>query len=431
MINFFRAIVLSLLLMGAAHAQPAGQLQAGQTWGNPGASKALASPTTIGALLDQEYTCTARGSIVFRGSALWTCLAPGSSGQPLTSQGAGADLHFSTITGTGNFVLSASPTLTGTIGAAAMTLSTPLNLASGGTNSSLTASAGGIPWSDGSKLNILAGTATPGLCLQSGNLATPAWASCSGGAAVSGVTNSDGTLTISPTTGAVVASIALSHANTWSGAQSFNNNDLKLNGSSSGALTVNAPAAAGSNTLTLPAGTTDFSATGGANQFVKQSSAGAALTVAAITDADLPAVNTATLALASPVSTTNATGVMMGLGVPGQCVLTPLIGSRIMVTIDGLIQNGTSGQTSAIVGLRFGTGTAPINAAALSGTVLGQNPRASFKAAASPGLAPFSVSGIATGLTPGVAVWFDVGLSATSASTAAIASLTCTLEELR
>lgn len=330
MINFFRAIVLSLLLMGAAHAQPAGQLQAGQTWGNPGASKALASPTTIGALLDQEYTCTARGSIVFRGSALWTCLAPGSSGQPLTSQGAGADLHFSTITGTGNFVLSASPTLTGTIGAAAMTLSTPLNLASGGTNSSLTASAGGIPWSDGSKLNILAGTATPGLCLQSGNLATPAWASCSGGAAVSGVTNSDGTLTISPTTGAVVASIALSHANTWSGAQSFNNNDLKLNGSSSGALTVNAPAAAGSNTLTLPAGTTDFSATGGANQFVKQSSAGAALTVAAITDADLPAVNTATLALASPVSTTNATGVMMGLGVPGQCVLTPLIGSRII-----------------------------------------------------------------------------------------------------
>jgi hypothetical protein len=37
------------------------------------------------------------------------------------------------ITGTGNVVMSASPTLTGTIGAAAMTLSTPLPVASGGT----------------------------------------------------------------------------------------------------------------------------------------------------------------------------------------------------------------------------------------------------------------------------------------------------------
>lgn len=38
---------------------------------------------------------------------------------------------------------------------------------------------------------------------------------------VTSVTNSDGTLTISPTTGNVVASIALGHANTWTGAQTF------------------------------------------------------------------------------------------------------------------------------------------------------------------------------------------------------------------
>ena len=37
----------------------------------------------------------------------------------------------------------------------------------------------------------------------------------SGSGAVNSVANSDGTLTISPTTGTVVASIALSHANTW------------------------------------------------------------------------------------------------------------------------------------------------------------------------------------------------------------------------
>jgi hypothetical protein len=41
------------------------------------------------------------------------------------------------------------------------------------------------------------------------------------GGGVSSVSNSDGTLTISPTTGAVVASLALGHANTWSALQTF------------------------------------------------------------------------------------------------------------------------------------------------------------------------------------------------------------------
>lgn len=43
--------------------------------------------------------------------------------------------------------------------------------------------------------------------------------SAGGGGAVSSVSNSDGTLTISPTTGAVVASLALSHPNIWTGVQ--------------------------------------------------------------------------------------------------------------------------------------------------------------------------------------------------------------------
>ena len=52
-------------------------------------------------------------------------------------------------------------------------------LANGGTNANLTASNGGIPWSDASKLNILAGTATARLPLISGATATPAWAAFS------------------------------------------------------------------------------------------------------------------------------------------------------------------------------------------------------------------------------------------------------------
>ena len=47
---------------------------------------------------------------------------------------------------------------------------------------------------------------------EGGLAATPM---LSGGGAVSSVSNSDGTLTISPTTGTVVASLALGHANIW------------------------------------------------------------------------------------------------------------------------------------------------------------------------------------------------------------------------
>lgn len=50
-----------------------------------------------------------------------------------------------------------------------------LGLTRGGTNNSLTASAGGIVWSDASKLNILSGTTTANQILLSGNAATPAW----------------------------------------------------------------------------------------------------------------------------------------------------------------------------------------------------------------------------------------------------------------
>jgi len=56
-------------------------------------------------------------------------------------------------------------------------------------------------------------------------------------------------------------------------------NRLDIFGASSGSISLRVPAVAGSNALTLPAGTTDLSATGGANQFVAQAGAGSALTV--------------------------------------------------------------------------------------------------------------------------------------------------------
>ena len=55
------------------------------------------------------------------------------------------------------------------------------------------------------------------LCKSNGT----AWSALSFTGAVSSVANSDGTLTISPTTGAVAASLALGHANTWTATQTL------------------------------------------------------------------------------------------------------------------------------------------------------------------------------------------------------------------
>lgn len=107
-----------------------------------------------------------------------------------------------------------------------------------------------------------------------------------------------GLLTLSPPTGAmgtITATLPVNtgtlaetnFAQTWSAVQSHNSGDLALNGATSGSITLNAAATAGSNTITLPAGTTDFSATGGTSQVVKQTASGGALTVARLACADL------------------------------------------------------------------------------------------------------------------------------------------------
>ncbi len=62
--------------------------------------------------------------------------------------------------------------------AGAKTFSTPIALASGGTNNNITASYGAIAYSDASKL-LLSGIGTVGQCLLSGAAGAPTWGSCS------------------------------------------------------------------------------------------------------------------------------------------------------------------------------------------------------------------------------------------------------------
>jgi len=131
----------------------------------------------------------------------------------------------------------------------------------------------------GPQPNLIAGGAVTGAIKSNGSsvFSQAACADLSNGAT--------GCSTATGTSGATIP--LLNAANTWSNTQSHNSGTLLLKGAVSGTTTLNAATNAGSTTLTLPAGTTDFTATGGASQVVKQASAGGAFTVAQLAPTDL------------------------------------------------------------------------------------------------------------------------------------------------
>lgn len=88
-----------------------------------------------------------------------------------------------------------------------------------------------------------------------------------GGGAVNSVANSDGTLTISPTTGSIVASIALGHANTWTSTQTFPIISLPITSATTGF--IEQPITGGGQTLLLHTFTAGGTASDG-NLFVGQ-----------------------------------------------------------------------------------------------------------------------------------------------------------------
>jgi hypothetical protein len=74
---------------------------------------------------------------------------------------------------------------------------------------------------------------------------------------------------------------------TWSALQQFLDGSLALRGLTSGLLTLKAAAVSSVSRITFPTGVTDFSLTGGPSQVVKQTSVGAAFTVAQLAASDM------------------------------------------------------------------------------------------------------------------------------------------------
>lgn len=125
---------------------------------------------------------------------------------------------------------------------------------------------------------------------------------------------------------------------------------------------------------------------------------------------------------ADPTGTTNTTGLMMGLA----GAITPAVNGRVLIIISGDIQSTLSGDGGKLQ-IRYGTGTAPVNAAALTGTAIGG--LVNMLAAANNQRVPFTCQAIVTALTVATAYWIDVGLAAVTGGTAAIKNVSISANE--
>jgi hypothetical protein len=131
---------------------------------------------------------------------------------------------------------------------------------------------------------------------------------------------------------------------------------------------------------------------------------------------------------ANPTAITLATFRMFGLG--STIKITPLKTGKVRFTINYYPSGtGTAGTNSYKI--CYGTGAAPANGVAASGTVVGRTDAGGTVIQVSGTPAAIVRDVIITGLTPGTAYWFDVqGARHASNSSCSMASIEATLEEL-
>lgn len=171
----------------------------------------------------------------------------------------------------------ATTTITNLTVSGATTLNTPLPLASGGTNASLTASNGGVCYSTATGLAILAGTATTNKVLMSGASGAPSWsvptypnASATAGKVIrSDGTNYAASTATYPDTTTINQILYSSAANTIAGITTANNGVLVTNGTGVPSIATDIPTAvtigsayiyrAGGTDITVPDGGTGAS----------------------------------------------------------------------------------------------------------------------------------------------------------------------------
>ncbi len=126
-----------------------------------------------------------------------------------------------------------------------------------------------------------------------------------------------------------------------------------------------------------------------------------------------------------PTGTTNTTGLMAGIGAS----FTPTFSGNVLIVVSGNMTNSgaTAGQ-GAKAQIRLGTGTAPANGDALTGTAYGTMQTGTLMRATAD-LIPFSIQAIVTGLVVATAYWIDLQVAALTSGTGQVKNLSVSAAE--
>lgn len=134
---------------------------------------------------------------------------------------------------------------------------------------------------------------------------------------------------------------------------------------------------------------------------------------------------------ATPTNQTgNATATfkMNGLGAAAApCTITPKLTGRVVFTVTGQLTQSTTAD-GVTVKLAEGTGGAPANAAAATGTVISATQ--TWTALTGQLTTQFTITAAATGLALGTPVWFDLQIADVTGGTAAATNIDCTAQEM-
>jgi hypothetical protein len=115
----------------------------------------------------------------------------------------------------------------------------------------------------------------------------------------------------------------------------------------------------------------------------------------------------------NPTGTHSTTAVMMGLG--SSLTFTPSRTGNVLLHITGVMSiNNAANSCTAI--LRYGSGTAPANGVAASGTALSATVTVFMPNNNGPEM-PTALVAVASGLTVGTAYWYDLAMSSVTGST--------------
>ena len=134
-----------------------------------------------------------------------------------------------------------------------------------------------------------------------------------------------------------------------------------------------------------------------------------------------PGARAATVSTATGPTAPASTSAFAMQGLAG--TITPTSSGTVLITICGTIMapTGVAAANGILYQISYGTGTAPINAATLTGTQVGVVQEFSLAAAATAAAdvnTPFSISYLVTALTIGTAYWIDLAAQSNHAVSA-------------